>query len=334
MLPELKDVSVIQSTRLTNGKYPYNLLHQKIFSFVIFQLQEQIRRIAKGEKIDRLSLFQTPTDLITVDLPMYYIGEPNQYPAVRKATEEMCKILVVMRDPEKKERTVSGLFSAIKSLDQGKRSNQLTIEIRKDVAHLLMHIDYNHYYKSPANYTQFLIQVVHQSKNKYTTPIYKLISSWKVKGGFQIPLQKLKEQLGIEDKKYANYAHFKRSILLPVQEELKEFGDCWFNVADNDFEIMKDKKVTMLNFKVISHSSEKLLAMKIQQCKDYIKIQFDMSPGYMEKLDVIFSGTPPVQNILDKARDLAIRVKEDKKRTIKNVQAWVYKSLTALFATE
>jgi hypothetical protein len=329
-LPELQGVSAIQPTRITNGSYPYNLLHQKIFTFIIYELQEHIRMVANGTKILQLDCFNNNQEHIAVQIPMQYIGRASQYPIIRRETEQMCKILVTIPDFDKTKRKVSGLISQVISLEHGKRSNLLSLEIRKDVAQLLMEIEYNHVYKKPVNYTQFLIGVVHQCKNKYTPQLYKLISSWKVKGGFQIPLQELKDRLGIPADKYPNFAHFKKSVLIPVSEELKEFGDCWYNCAEHDF-IVTDgaKKVTNINFKVISHSREKINAMQLQNCKEYLKNIFDFTQGYMDLLEPLFtSGIAPLL-ILDKGRDIAYRIAQNPAAYPK-VQAYAKTSLLAM----
>ena len=98
-----------------------------------------------------------------------------------------------------------------------------TIEIAKDVASLLVAIDRNMHGK-PENYTSFILQVATNAKNKYTSRIYKLISSWKKKGGFYVPINDFREWIQLGNK-YQDYKEMKRRILMPVQQELENQAD-------------------------------------------------------------------------------------------------------------
>jgi plasmid replication initiation protein len=128
-------------------------------------------------------------------------------------------------DKKSGKRLVSyaSLFSRITLPVEQTRSPTLTIEIAKDVASLLVAIDRNMHGK-PENYTSFILQVATNAKNKYTSRIYKLISSWKKKGGFYVPINDFREWIQFGNK-YQDYREMKRRILMPVQQKLENQAD-------------------------------------------------------------------------------------------------------------
>lgn len=335
MLPELQDIAVKQPNRVTNAKYSYTLIQEKVFTFVIYELQEYIKRSMKGESVAQMNIFQRESDNIEVILPLKYIGRPSQYPLIRQSTEQICKVLVVLNDLEKKERSVTGLFSQVTSPEENKRSNLIRIEIKKSVAQLLMQIDYNYNHRNNISqaeeYTTFLLSVVQQSKNKYTPRIYKMISQWRKMGAFKITLEKFRARLGLNTGQYENFNDLKKRILVPVQEELKAHADIWFNVGDNDFEITDGKKVTTLNFFIISHSVVETRKKKLIILHNSIRDAFGMSGKYMELVDEVLAQCDDRKliQVADKIRTVAERIAKDTGRVknIPNVAAYVLKSL-------
>lgn len=328
MLPELKDVVVYQPNKVTNAHYNYTLHQEKIFTLVMYQLQDYITKVRNGTALHQLDIFQQTSDNSTffMRIPMNLIGKPYQYEEIRDSARKIAKIEVFIKDDAKKTVTFTGLFAAVTSHQEAQRTKDLVIEMRQDVAKLLVSIDRNHL-NQPKEYTAYMLEVVIRAKNKYTPRFYKLISSWELKGGFQKPLHSLREWLQIPDTVYPNYNDFKKRILIPVMEELKEIGIAWFNVSDKDFEIREGKKVTALRFKVITPDFLEIRNKKIQNIKFLLTSMFQFTPRYLELLDPLFQSDVEPAEILDKIQYLQQVVNKDRGKTIKNVQAHVFRSL-------
>jgi len=338
VLPQLRDITLIQPTRVTYAKKAYNNIHNKLLTYVIYELQEHIRRTKAGEQIHQLDIFKANPALIEVNLCMDHVGRPDQYNYIRKCAIAMCGIVIKIDDLEKKEVMHTGLFAAVIEKEPGTRTNILRIQIREEIAKLLIKLDWfpeRHGQQAHAgNFTEYQLRPLHMFKNKYSDPVYKLISSWKDKVKFCIKIEDFKAILGIKPEQYTNYAHFKKRVLLPVQAELRAHADCWFNVGSREFETVKQKKVTHLNFVVMSEDSEITLAKQKEICKVYIRDTFRMSVGYMKELEPMFDGAtlPTIRAIMDKAHDLKLRYDQEKKN-INNMQAWVLRALKNRFAT-
>lgn len=265
MLPEVRNY-VIQPNRITNAIYNYTLFQERIFTAIMYYLQEPINMSMKNLNYQQLDLF-TSSDKVRINIPLKDISRPEQYKDVKKAIKEMASIVLELpyTTKEKKERIrVTNLFSADIPA-HADYSSFVSIDMEKVVAHKLIEIDKD-FSSKPINYTRYIYEIAQNAETKYTSRLYKIISSWKKRGGFIITLDQLKENLGIINK-YPSYSDFKRRVLLPAQAELYEKADCWFNCKAKDFEIRDGKAVTHLNFKVITPE----FAQEDTKKTDYIK---------------------------------------------------------------
>lgn len=332
MLPELKDVSIIQPNRITNAHYHYNLTQEKIFTLVMFQIQDHIRAIASGRVFEQLDLFQTGSDNITITVPLNMLSAANNYQKVRKSAEEMIAIKLHYADKEKGQRSVAGLFAKVTSPDSVNRGT-LYITMLREVCKVLMKLEmkYDHYQNRdmPQQYTTYKLAVVYQCKNKYTPRLYRFISSWK--GKQHIPpmsIDKFRAWLNLNEKQYINYADLKKRVLDPVNEELKKYGDCWFNVGT----VKDGKKVTDLNFYVITPKDLEYRQKQMSFAQTYVKDLFRFNSEFMQTLSWIFedtSGNINADDIIWKANQ--IREVQATRRDIGDSRKHAHKSLTNAF---
>lgn len=334
-LPELRDY-VYQPNRVTNALYDYSLIQEKIFNFVIFYLQEAIKRSLNGQDYGQLELFANSNEnIIRLNVPLNYIAIPSQYGKVRESARQLAGIVVSLKKTDEKtgEKFLrfTGLFSEVQIPLDTKRSSYLTIEIKKDVAKMLIEIDKGTNGK-PRNYTGFNLQIANSGKNKYTSRIYKLISSWKEKGGFYMSLDEFRNWLQL-DSKYKDYSDIKKRILLPVQEELKDKADCWFNCTSSDFEKKEGKKVIGLHFKVITPLFEEQHRKISDNLKGMLKLHFKFTDDHIKQLEPIFSKKVDINLVQYKLLQLHEQI-HDRSRKIVNPQAYIIRSLLNEFSTE
>lgn len=331
MLPELKDVIVVPN-RVVNSRYDYTLIQERIFNNVLYYLQEAVRLNMKGGDYTQLSLFRTTNDNISIDIPLRSISRPDQYDEVRQSAQDLAGIVVKipMMDARTGKHFISfqGLFSAIAIPVDSKRSSYITVRIAKEVASLLIQMDHKN--GIPGNYTSFFLQVANRSSNKYTSKLYKLISSWKKKGGFYMPIDEFREHFNLTDK-YQEFSELKKRVLVPVAKELKENADCWFEVADNTLVKREGKKVVGLNFKVITPEYDDLKSKQLESIYHLLRTHFKFTGEHLKQLDPIFKGDFNAANIQYKIVELYEYVRENKKN-IGNQTAYVIKSLLKQFS--
>ncbi len=314
---------IYQPNRVTNASYNYTLLQEKIFNCVMFYLQAHIKQVMSGCEIYQLELFkERNNEDITVYIPISFIGKPTQYTEIRNAAKELISVIVSMRNPQKKTVKFSGLFSSVEMPEAGKRSSYLTITVHRDVAELLVYIEKNER-GAPKNYTTFLFEVANNAKNKYTSRLYKYISSWKEKGGFYITIDELREWLQL-DGIYTDYNDIKRRILMPVMEELKEKADVWFNCAVPEFEKKDGKKIIGLNFKVIAPDLIEIQEKLRNSIHYLLRTHFKLNNEQLDSIHHLLDGSVDFQEIQYKIVELNDRIRSS---DIGNVQAYVIKAL-------
>jgi plasmid replication initiation protein len=203
------------------------------------------------------------------------------------------------------------------------RTSHIEVEIEKKVACLLIEIDMNKQ-GQPVNYTRFAYEIAQHASSKYTSRIYKLICSWKKKGGFVMRLDDFRQWLGIEGK-YKYYNDIKKHILLPVQKELLGKADCWFNCEDAGFALKDGNSVTRLNFKVITPESIEQEGKQLDYIRNMLKNHYYFTDKNLDGLKSILCGSN-AQGIITKLLYLSEYI-SDKNDKITDIPSYVIKTL-------
>ncbi|RYY07917.1 MAG: RepB family plasmid replication initiator protein [Sphingobacteriaceae bacterium] len=250
MLPEVM-TKIYQPNRITQAHLPLTLMQAKIFAYIMMQLQEPIKANMSGSSIDQLEIFSHP-DYIKVPIHLNeLISDSSNYRHVRQAVKDLASVVVAIPYKDAQGKGMERITGLIRAdiPTQATGSSVVIIEIDKRVAQVLINVDKNTD-NLPINYTMFYFEIVARAKSQYTGRLYPLIASWRKKGGFSIPMEDLKDFLSISDK-YSRFYDFKKKVLDPVQKDLYEKSDCWFNCDLKGFKTIEKGKV-MLNFKVIT----------------------------------------------------------------------------------
>lgn len=228
---------------------------ERIFTAIIFHLQQLIDCSFNNRPYQQLSLFNNHTNWLYFNIPLKEICKPNHYPQVVKAVEEMVRISVSIPFTKADGRRWRKLttFMNAEVPENGNNKGYIAVQMLKQVAKHFIELDHNQHNKA-MNFTRFVYEIAQKSKNKYSTRIYKMLSCWKSKGMMTISLKDLKEQMGLESK-YLEYTNFKNRVILPAYKELYRAADCWFEMNEQYFETRKGKTVTHLNFKIMTAST-------------------------------------------------------------------------------
>lgn len=325
MLPAVRNY-IYQPNRITNAIYNYTLLQEKIFTAIMLALQEPIKSSMANENYKQLALF-TSSDKVRINIPLKKISQPKQYHQVKEAIKEMASIVLEIPYKTKDDKAylrLTSLFSA-DIPEVADYTSIVSIEIEKIVAEKLIEIDRDEFKNRPVNFTRYVYEIAQNAETKYTARLYKIISSWKKKGGFVIKLDDLKKSLGMFDK-YPNYTDFKRRVLVPVQEELYEKADCWFNCKAKDFEVRDGKAVTHLNFKVITPDLAIEDNKKIDYIKNLLRTHFEFNDNDILQLQPILSNEEVTNaDVINKISKIAEHLSANKQ--IIHKKEYVLKSL-------
>lgn len=299
---------IIQPNTVTNSINNFGLYEERVFNAIIYQLQEAINLDKNGKNYKQLNLFQH--DVISIQLPLKDISEPRNYSRVKQVIKRMSLSPVSFTYFNHLGQSTdfsSGLFSAHVPTE-GSSGGKILINIEAVVADLLIKIQKDSK-GNPIQYTRYIYQIAQQVKSPYSSKIYKLISSWKKKGGFYISRKDLYKRLGINEDAYRDHYDFMRRVIKPVHKELFEKADCWFNYKARDFIVKEGDssrgKVLGYNFKVITREYEEIVKKKIESITDLLRFHFKFTAEELQEVSVIFSDESKLQKISGKIIELS-----------------------------
>ena len=273
-IPDLRSITVTQSNRVTNAKVDYTLIQRRIFAYIMYNLQAEIKAVMNGTSVQQLDIFRVAdSQMLCMNIPMHDLGIPSQYGIIRDAIMRMSSVKIKLASVRKDTLSYSGIFSkvTVPNTDDKKRSSMVTIEIRRDVAQALIDVHYDHQKGRAEQYTIFMLYVALKCKQKYSGTIYQLLCSYRERGLYSCTVDELREYLMIPPSIYPNFADLYRRILKPVAKELETIADIYFDPAAPDFKILAGRKVTRLNFRIKYPQTEQMYdRMKANFLRDLI----------------------------------------------------------------
>ena len=204
----------------------------------------------------------------------------------------------------------------------------IDIFVEKHVAKWLIEFDKD-LVGRPIHWTRFMYQITQSASNKYTSKIYKKLSSWRTKGGFIISLDEFRQWLCIENS-YKKFSDIKKRILVPVQNDLTEKADLWFNCNSRDF-ITKQGDQTYLHFKIITPDLQESEAKLKDHVFHLLKTHFKFENRNIEQIRPIFDNSHP-SKVLEKINDL-YQYYQSNKTKIADITGYVTKSLLSEFCS-
>lgn len=356
-LPE-DQTYIYQPNRVTNAKYKSSLVSERLLTIIQASLQDAVMLSMKGNNdYSQLPLFKD--NYLTVEVPLKILTKSNTLKNNnttdnKQYVYELCHSLMDLKiefpftsdDGKTQYRAIRHIVDGIDipekvTIKDGKKRIYLKSAIFRftyEQAERFCKIDYDLNNKRPKNYTKFLLHTAINAKNKYTPRIYKLISSWSKKGGFIISVVELKDRLGIAGTDenniqydfYANYSDFVKRVLEPVKEELYKKTDCWFEFTPCKKE---GKKVTHLQFKVITPLLEKDLQTKIDHAKYLLREHFNFDDKDLKSINEIFRTDFDGEEFFMKLFDIKDHISQNRDKII-NHKAYIVRTLHNAFKTK
>lgn len=356
-LPE-DQTYIYQPNRVTNAKYKSSLVSERLLTIIQASLQEAVMYSMKGNNdFSQLSLFKD--NYLTVEVPLKVLTKSNTLKSSsstdnKQYVYELCHSLMDLKiefpfvsdDGKTQYRAIRHIVDGINIPEKvivkdGKTRIYLKSAIFRftyEQAERFCKIDYDLNNKRPKNYTKFLLHTAMNAKNKYTPRIYKLISSWSKKGGFIISVAELKDRLGItgtddnnqQHDLYSNYSDFVKRVLEPVKDELYRKTDCWFEYSPAKKE---GKKVTHLQFKVITPLLEKDLQTKIDHARYLLREHFEFEDKDLRSIDEIFKSDFDGEEFFMKLFEIKDHIARNRD-TINNPKGYIVRTLHNAFKTK
>ena len=331
-LPELQTY-LIQPNRITNAIFEgFTLLQHKAVTAIMLKLQEAIKLNMANSNFEQLSLFQSFDKSIMFSLSLKDItNDPTAYSDVKEAVLKMTTIGVKIPLKDEKGDTyyfASSLITALIPEVANYKSN-ITIKIEHTIAKYLIEIDKGKH-GIAQQYTRYMFEVAQRATSIYTIQIYKIISSWKKKGGFTMAYKEFRTLLGIPNDKYKVFKDFKKNVLMPAHNDLLNKADCWFNAEDDGLKsYLRNKeglKELFLNFKVITPELQDMLLEKRKNAISLLIRHFDFKQKDLDSISHILENESISTDLINRK---IIRIAEsiEANKTIKSKSAYAVKSI-------
>lgn len=296
LIPELAEY-IIQPNIVTNARYEYTLIQERIFTAIMYYLQNPIEELIHHADAKQLSLFKENEEdpyQIKIAIPMNHITRPDDYDRILPQAKKMVETAIVFPYKDENGEDIAHIYpliaGAIVPMAGNRRCSHIELTISRKVAEILISVQKRG--TMPVMYTRFVYQIAQNSSSKYTSLLYKKIASWKVKGGFTISLEDLYRDICVR-KVYKtkdgniDYRHFKERVLERAKEELYQKADCWFEYQEH----YEGRRVKSLTFKVITPEMEQTQEDQIFYLKklmiDLLRVyEKDIPAGLFEKVDL------------------------------------------------
>lgn len=138
--------------------------------------------------------------------------------------------------------------------------------------------------KLKGNFTSLKLEMILSFKSQYTMRIYSLLKRHERFKVREIPLDQLREMLGLQKNQYKLYGNFKTDLLKPIQKELIEKADLYFEFE----EIKHGRRVGALKFIIFSkQNSQSILSSEIPLSEPDIQtdpIALELDSSLLDKL--------------------------------------------------
>jgi plasmid replication initiation protein len=330
--PELMNKSIIQSNRVSEARYDFSLIQQKVFVWIMYHLQERIQEVIDGKHVEQLSIFAEPSATVAIEMPLNLIARHEQYNAVREALKQLATIAIELADHQHKKTRFTGLFAEINIDTEKQRTRNITVIIRRDVAKALVAIDKREDGRLKM-YTKYRLQVAIISRNKYTYRIYVMLNSWRERGYWIITLEEFRSLFQLGDKLYPNYNDLKKRLIMPAIKELDEIGDFSFTIHEET----DGRKVKKLKFVILEPTTTKERQSLIQNIRWLMKTQLNCTDKDCDKINPIFPLDKTFKKRCEEITDELSRLHQyivKNQTNIRHAPAVVVAALLKKFASE
>lgn len=236
LLVKLNDPKWIkQPNRVTYSSYNCSEVQENFMTLILFCLQAHLTK----EYDLKSNLFNQPI----VEISLKKLGDRRNHKRFFEEAVKMRAIGLNYYFKDEKDHLIQRDVGVIISVERNYTLKTLTLTLNKEAIKLLTFIGTTRV----GNYTNYSLSVALKIRGLYSKRIYKLVSSWKNKGGFQIYIDHFKRILSLEGK-YKNIAQLKK-LLNTTRDKLKKNGDIYYDFSMD--KLNGEKKATRIKFKII-----------------------------------------------------------------------------------
>ncbi|MFZ3577453.1 replication initiation protein [Virgibacillus sp. DJP39] len=225
-IKSVKNNVVTKSNILIEANYKLTIIEQKIILFIVSKIRKDDEDFARY-KLSVKDFYEL----------LGYKGTPK-YSEMREITKKlMGKILEI------KEGGKLTQVSWLSFVEYNKTSGSVSLSFDPNLKPYLLQLK--------REFTSYKLKNIMELKNSYSIRIYEILKKWQTVKQVEIPLEKLRKMVGVNDK-YREYHNFKKRVLIPSQKEVKNKTDISFEYE----EIKHGRKVIAILFLINSKSQD------------------------------------------------------------------------------
>jgi len=198
---ETKELKVFQANTYTMSKQTFNVNEKRVMQFIIAKIKP------------------TDTEFERYEIPIVEIADmakistTNMYPFAKTLMVEMITKFILLEDKVNDHIKAFNYFTELEY-----NSGVITVELNRNIHQLFLHLK-----KNKTSFTAYELTEFMTLSSSHAQRIYELLKQYgkSRQREREIPLQKLREVLNIEDK-YKLYANFRKKVLEYTHKHIQE----------------------------------------------------------------------------------------------------------------
>lgn len=146
------------------------------------------------------------------------------------------------------------------------------------------------------DFTQSKLTILAQFQSIYSIRIYQLLKQYRKIGHREFRVDDLKEILGIDKGKYAQFKQFRAWVLNQAKKEFEKKDDAGFYQCDLSFileTIREGRKITRVKFIIVNQAYQESLPFMDQKSVFPVRPELSSEKELLEKLE--YFGIPPLR---------------------------------------
>ncbi len=140
-------------------------------------------------------------------------------------------------------------------------------------------------------FTSYRLSNILSLKSAYSIRLYELMKKWQHLGKWEVPIENLREKMGVIKGKYPQYANFKQRVLSPSVKEVNDKTDIQVTFK----EIRKGRRVVKIEF-AIKHDKEKEITIDNPKKEEFDQVLFD-DLSDLTNFELSLSGFKRIESI-------------------------------------
>jgi len=260
-----------QPYRLTMARWDYTIYQKRVLTALVAQLQDEIREVEKGGLSLELDRFRTPDRSICLTIPYGELTlHRNNHHRIREALQSLASgevrlLLPAVRGRKGEAVEEQTILRLVDRMEIPRYGRSVRVWVHKQVAEELIR---------PGNgWTRVSRKVLTELDQIHTIRLYELLSHWRDKEVFPIPLDRFRALFGLGGK-YRQTKELMRWVIAPARERLEAIGDLQFECEP----ARSGRRITQLRFVIrhrASREQDQLLTMRLrEQVTNILRIRF------------------------------------------------------------